>query len=384
VACPGVNSGYLAGALLLSWLYVGVVHVALSGAQFSLSKTLVYYIQTAMLMLQPDLPGAWLSFLLSVFRAPSAGAGACLFPRSYFGKFVFTLAVPLVGAVQLLLLVAVAWLLVLRRRGPFSVERWLLRPLLSLALASYAPVTSGVLEMLTCRDVVVGTTQLTVLAAAPALRCSGAQYTLFRSVAAALAALWVCGMPAAIAACVAYRHRHSAAAAADDDDTDSKRPVSLLAVVGAYFAECYTAPFWFWEVVAVVRRAALFAALVIPGPASRQFALAVLATAALSLHATCMPLRSVLENRAELLGHAVIAFLAFAHTSQLYETAAQPLGIVLTILFVVPLGVLVAVMVYLRRDQLRAAFRALRSKWSDFRGDKAETGEATSLVQVTP
>ena len=102
----------------------------------------MFFAQASLVVLAPDVFNIWLTTALSVFQVPSVGGGRCLFPRSYYGKFVQTMASPLISALQCAVIL-VGLRVVTAIRVVNSTRALVMRPALSLLLSSYAPITSA-------------------------------------------------------------------------------------------------------------------------------------------------------------------------------------------------------------------------------------------------
>ena len=342
--CTEPNWGTIVGLLLLYWLYNSVLHVALSGSQTSISKILVFFAQFGVLAV-PNAIGTWLAVLLSVFRLPSGGSGHCVFPRSYFGQFAQSLLMLPLSVAQCTVVVLIIAIVQWRRGQPFDRQRWLLRPLLSLLLSAYVPVTVAVFDLLNA-DGSNAVATVRVLVSSPALLCAGPLYDRYFIVAVSVVVLFVVAAPLA-AALMLWRgaSRRTAAAEATvsspllakltettlsvnksdtsitasddahtqfgDEQTVTDRHATgwLLWPVWLYFAECYDGKWFWWELVGLLRRAALLAATLVEVATVRRFVFAVLCTASFAVQALCRPYGTALDNNMAVLADGALAFL---------------------------------------------------------------------------
>lgn len=184
-----------------------VVHALLSGRVSAMTKSLVYYTQVSVFILGTDAVATWAQVFLSIFRLPDGG-GQCLWPRTFYGKFVQSLLMPFVSLAQLFVVIGLVSLVrALRGQRRLDARRWVLRPILSLVFAYYTPVSSSVLDMLNCQTVVAGSFVEQVIASAPGLRCSGSTYDAYSVIAVMLAVVVVAGLPIAVSVML-WRRRH--------------------------------------------------------------------------------------------------------------------------------------------------------------------------------
>lgn len=133
-----------------------------------------------------------------------------------------------------------------------------------------------------------------------------------------------------------------------------------------FFVECYRPQLWFWEVVALVRRAVLFAVVLVPTLPLRLYVYGLVGVVSAALQYVLSPLQTPLENGIELLSHASVALLALSHASLLYDTQQQAMSWVLAVLTAGPFVAMVVAIVHSRwavvRQVARSAWRVLASR----------------------
>jgi hypothetical protein len=355
--------------LLLNWLYVGVVHVGLSGTQSALSRTLVYYTQVSVMALGPTAISDWMAVIFSIFQIPTSN-GTCLFARSYYGRMLQGFVFPLVSGAQLLLTVLVLFV-VFRVRGQieFPLQRWLVRPLLSLLLAVYTPLSSVAMEVLNCLPISSSGRSLWVVASAPAVRCSGDVYSTYKAVAVLVVVLFMFGLPLFAGALWLWLRR-------------SGRAVTEFRF--GFLFECYRPRCEWWEVVVLVRRTAISALTLIYMPDARAFALAVVSALVFASHAVVSPFVSARENSIEILALATIAFLAFARASSLYAEEGAVLAWVLTVVMLLPLITIALVLVWSVRARLRTVWLRVSACWRRPHVKEEPSAELQSTHTLVP
>eukprot|EP00698_Gefionella_okellyi_P017173 TRINITY_DN4984_c0_g1_i1.p1 TRINITY_DN4984_c0_g1~~TRINITY_DN4984_c0_g1_i1.p1 ORF type:complete len:1463 (-),score=381.60 TRINITY_DN4984_c0_g1_i1:133-4035(-) len=284
--------------LLLNWLVVIVLHMLLSGAQSVLSKTLFYYVQVGILILTPS---NTISVVLGLLNFRPSGGGLCMFPRDFFGAYVQDLLSPVISLIQLCISFAMMKLANrCLRKQPTDTNRWFVRPLTSLLLASYTPISNAVLNMLNCRTI----GDYHVISTQPAHLCNGSVYQPYFIVSVIVSIVVVVGAPVLLAILLLRYQRRL-----QDDDVRARY---------GYVYEAYSARCYWWEVVVLVRRTAVTALTLITATAVRNYALWMACVCIFGVQMIFSPDLSAVDNAIDLFALLSLVVLAATNGSTLF------------------------------------------------------------------
>jgi hypothetical protein len=221
------------------------------------------------------------------------------------------------------------------------------RPLASFFLSAYAPVALAVFEVLTCQTV----GSFHVVAAAPALSCASGVYRAYAVLAYVVLAVVVVGMPVAASIVLLRFGRWLKAQEVRDR-------------IGFLFETYRPACFW-WEVVVLLRRAALAALAMVVAQPLRMYLVAVCTFVIFVAHLVFRPFADSADNAVEAVGLLGLLFLAFTRASALFLVGTSSSAIVFGVAAAVPFLIIVGAILYQSRAILVDALAILRWVFCD-------------------
>jgi hypothetical protein len=326
LACEnGVNAGLVVGMLVVFWVFVLVYHLFSESSGGSV-RIVIYFAQVLLLILPADALSATARPFLSIlaFRPTVFGSSSCLYKRDSYGYYFSLTAMALFASVFLLLTFAIEMAYrfvreVMATRRPTLIDRirasltpilhegmigakslrtilsTYLRTLVLIILFGYQTVSEAVFQFLTC--IHVG--QHFVGGYLPSIDCSSSRYHSWAPYYITLSVVVVFGLPLAfLLMLLKYRTRMAAAYMSNSKKSVFRGlPLGISVVVADYRLQC----FW-WEVVVLVRRAALVAvhALVTreysQQPSYRAFAMTILCLIVWLGHEYSLPFTSSFLN----------------------------------------------------------------------------------------
>eukprot|EP00698_Gefionella_okellyi_P002200 TRINITY_DN12028_c0_g1_i1.p1 TRINITY_DN12028_c0_g1~~TRINITY_DN12028_c0_g1_i1.p1 ORF type:complete len:1626 (+),score=398.88 TRINITY_DN12028_c0_g1_i1:1351-6228(+) len=295
--CSDPHYSLIAPLFIGNWLSAIGFHVLLSGSHSGVAKSLLYFVQIGYFVMQPaDIVIVLTSLLM--YR-PSGGA-LCLFPRDFYSSFVEHLIVPLV---TLFVLVASYGILLLYfrirlgHRATVDRNRFLIRPVVSWLLSIYSPTLLAALDIVSCRQV----GQFLVVSGQPALLCSGPTYHNYYVVSMVLVVVIVVCLPLVMLILLGvYRKRLR------ENDISERF---------GYVYEQYRPGYVWWEVVVLLRRAALSLFNVIPATSARTYAFAFGCTIMFALQLAVRPERHTSDALVELAALLTLTIIANANSA---------------------------------------------------------------------
>jgi len=203
--CEEANGPIIVGVILVSYVLV-VVFLMSDPSSVGFLEILLYFVQTAMLMVGPM--AGWLSWL-RVVNLNTASINTCLGPMSAFGQTAVSVLVPVILIGELVTLALLHWLcLPLLQRGAQSPRvPALLRVVfqamcqvdrnkyvacaLVLLSFSYTQVSSSSIAYLTCVE--VGPER--VVFSTPSIHCDQPEYAAYRVLVLLMLLLLIVGLP---------------------------------------------------------------------------------------------------------------------------------------------------------------------------------------------
>jgi len=335
------------------------LHLMLSGERgASVAGLLINFVQITNLILPANVVHQFISVnaVVGLFNVhlPTGGNSVCPFdrPLGYFNVFEQVLILALISAIQVLLGAGVIFVVVRLFRGYWpNWRRWIVRPLFSLLLATYTPLSDASLSMLNCRRI----GPFKVLEKSMWQTCSGALYARYSVVAVAMLVIITICVPLVLGVFL-WRSR-------------SKLAVPIFRLKFGYFYEEFREACSGWNVVVLIRRSVLAALLLIPNEVIYIRYLAVSAWVLLMLISQVLiqPHKKSWDNIAELISFSSICFVTFASIAFSATFASNDigqytsLGWLLVGWIVLTLVVLVAISIYARRDIIKGGWQMLKA-----------------------
>eukprot|EP00698_Gefionella_okellyi_P013988 TRINITY_DN3863_c0_g1_i1.p1 TRINITY_DN3863_c0_g1~~TRINITY_DN3863_c0_g1_i1.p1 ORF type:complete len:338 (-),score=80.15 TRINITY_DN3863_c0_g1_i1:242-1255(-) len=319
----------------------------MSAKASSYSKTLVYFVQVVLVLGPNTSTDVW----LSVFNfSPTTAVNMCPFPRSFLQSQLTQFILPLISLGQLLISVVLLKLFGLCRGRRITFERWLIRPLCALLIATVMPFATAVITLLNCRTVYADLSpRYWVLAASPAISCYSPTYWPYR-VAALFLIVVVALVPVALLVFLVRTARGA-------NDAHRSR--------FGYLYESYNARLYFWEVVIMTRRILLVALAQIDQTSVRQYVLTIVCVVIAATHMLAAPMLEEAANRTETFALWMLVVVAFTSSSSLLTEHLLAMQVLMTVLVGVTVLVILAVMIWQSRARVRALISRISRKKSD-------------------
>lgn len=348
------------------FVIVFLFHTMLAGGTSQApTHVLIDYVQTVMLVMPMNV----VAIVLGVFNLElPSGGGICWFYRSYFGSFVQSLAIPVISFVQLLLgygaMAVVARLFY--GRLP-SKRRWLYRPLLSLLLAVYTPITDAALSMLNWR--VVGPWR--VLTDSPGILAEGPYYQPYFVVSVVLAVVVTAGLPLTL---LAFLWRRA-----------STLQMEATKLKFGTLYERHKSSYPWWTLLVLCRRSAFASLMLITSVPFHSYAVAVFALLMHVMQLVLQPHVSVFSNVGEALSTGSLVIVTFTLASSAYlDVAPLPLRTFLGVVIGVTCLILLGLIAYASRHGVAQLGRRVRgaaaSLWARLQGVPLSPSETDKLT----
>jgi len=220
-----------------------------------------------------------------------------------------------------------------RRGAVTSLNRWIIRPLTSIALAQYVPLCLATFSMLFCRHI----GDYYVISAAPAYLCSGPSYTPWLVGAIIIVAVFIIGTPATLTALMIYRRKAA---------VDEKQFVTRF----GYLYEAYRPGFVWWEVLYFIRRSVFVAVGRIIQEDIRTFTIAILCLIVYIAHVRVRPYTTNLDNFVEEVVLAALTTIALTRCASLYvDDPASLQPVIMVVVLATVVFVVIAALIRFRR-----------------------------------
>lgn len=326
VPCRESHGGFIFLFLIISLIYVLLLHFRSQRTGTGEAKVVLYYISTARFLAARDLPS--LGFMGIFDFSPEAATGkACILSVDPYSKFGLKTLVPLLFMAMLLLTMFVAFIISKLRGTAFSKSPFM-RTAFSLVIFSTTVLADVIFRYLKCVD--VGPHR--VVESAPALFCTSNSYQAWIPLMAIVLML-VAAAPVFVA--VFLRIKKS-----------RLEDPAFMAFAGVLY-ECYSVQCYWWEVIGLLRRIFLPLLAILPYAdlVTRAQVLGCFNVVVLLAHIMAKPFRDDAINTAETISLSLLCVISVVKTSdQLDGTKAA----LVTTLVIVPVVLFVLCFVLIR------------------------------------